>query len=133
MEATISTRKQKFSIGHRKESKCYFKSYKMVVPSDISGMSNYSKIVVDCRIYDSGGSKITACIWVNPKSLSGSGYAGGYGYHKESAAVADAIRNASIDLSEDISGVGNSAIERAMISIAKMAGFPNAILVVSHP
>ena len=47
---------------------------------------------------------IYACIWHN--NGSGSGYAGGYGYHKASAAAQAAITSSGIDLSEDIDGRG---------------------------
>lgn len=73
----------------------------------------------------------TAVLWVNSKNLttSGTGKANGYGYHKPSAAVAEAIKNAGIELSFNISGVGNSAIKEAMIAIAELIGHPEALLV----
>lgn len=127
MEATFTTRKQKFSSRYRKDK--IDKSYQMVV----SGvLPNRARVVVDLRLY-STTSRVFACLWVrDAEGHSGSGYAGGYGYHKQSAAAAEAIYNAGIDLSESISGVGESAIERAMIAIAEAAGYPDAILVESH-
>ena len=49
----------------------------------------------------------------------GSGYAGGYGYHRASAAAAEAIEAAGYDLDEDISGRGWSMIREAVKSISE--------------
>lgn len=129
MKATLTERKQKFSPSHRKNS--LSKSYQMVVAGVLPNMA---KVVVDLRIYF-GQTRAYACIWVHGSNAyySGSGYAGGYGYHKESAAAAEAIRNAGIDLSESISGVGESAIERAVVAIAKELGYMDALMVRSYP
>lgn len=58
------------------------------------------------------------CRW-----LSGRGTAGGFGYHKESAAFADALRSAGIELERSVSGVGDGAIEDAMRAVARAAGY----------
>lgn len=64
---------------------------------------------------------------------SGSGSAGGGGYHKGSAALDEAIRSAGITLSRSISGTGEC--EQALMAIAK-AMFPRLserrALVVRH-
>ena len=64
---------------------------------------------------------------------SGSGQAGGYGYHKGSAALDGAIRLAGITLSRSISGTGEC--EEALMAIAK-AMYPRLsekrFLVVRH-
>lgn len=59
--------------------------------------------VVDCRVYmgrSRNASTVYASLWVHAGNLctSGRGTAGGYGYHKESAAIASAIDSASIEL-----------------------------------
>lgn len=64
---------------------------------------------------------------------SGSGKAGGYGYDKPSAAAAEAIRTAGFDLSEDIAGVGETAIREAMKALAAAVGYPEAMLFETHP
>lgn len=48
----------------------------------------------------SSASVVYCCIWVHGKSfwVSGKGSAGGYGYHKSSAALQDAITSAGIKL-----------------------------------
>lgn len=59
--------------------------------------------IVTARAYmgrSNSASTVYASLWVHAGELStsGKGSAGGYGYHKESAAFADAIRSANIEL-----------------------------------
>ena len=59
--------------------------------------------VVDARCYmgrSASASKVYASVWVKGNGVytSGTGSAGGYGYHKPSAAVASAISSAGIEL-----------------------------------
>lgn len=99
---------------------------KAVITKQVSNAVNYSgqKEVVSCwsvmgkvngelrevvsvRCYmgrSSSASKVYAALWVNagPVYTSGRGSAGGYGYHKESAAVGDAIASAGIELYGDV-------------------------------
>jgi len=51
--------------------------------------------------------------------FTGSGFASGCGYDKESAAMADAVESAGITLDEDISGRGNPPLREALEAIAK--------------
>jgi hypothetical protein len=64
---------------------------------------------------------------------SGTGTAGGYGYHKGSAALNGAIKSAGITLSRSVSGTGEC--EEALMAIAK-AMYPRLkeerFLVVTH-
>ena len=58
------------------------------------------KEVACARFYmgrSSQASVVYCCLWVHGKA-SGKGQAGGYGYHKESAALCDAITSAGIEL-----------------------------------
>lgn len=117
------------------------------------------KVVIDCRCYmgrSSNSSQVYASIWVHSiKPLgedadgfttytSGRGMAGGYGYHKESAAVDDAIASAGFTLfgsasgygdkhdfkkSCHIAGVGDSAIKTALLAIAYACGSKDVIFV----
>lgn len=73
-------------------------------------------------------SRIYASIWVSGR-YSGHGYAGGYGYHKASAAAQTAIRSAGITLSAPIDGRGDSAIEGALGAIARALGFGHFTIV----
>ena len=83
--------------------------------------------LAECRLYMSNSrsaSRITAILWVNGINYAcGSGYADGYGYHKQSAAVESAINAAGIELSEHISGRG----EQAMVDGLK------AVVLAAHP
>lgn len=117
------------------------------------------KVIIDCRCYmgrSSNSSQVYAAIWVNSiislcddadgftTHASGRGSAGGYGYHKESAAIGDAISSAGFTLfgnaSEygdkpdfkricNIDGVGESAIRSALLAIAYACGSLDVIFV----
>lgn len=86
-------------------------------------------------------SVVYAAIWAHgpSRSYAGHGQAGGYGYHKESAAIDGAIESAGITLwgspylNRDeapdfkkrarIDGVGDSAIREALSAIARALGY----------
>lgn len=105
------------------------------------------RTIVDCRLYmgrSKNSSTVYASIWVNIKDLklpkdwaygftSGSGSAGGYGYHKQSAAVQDALTSAGIELYDKdkkqqfIHGVGDGAIRDALLAVAYAAGYNSVI------
>jgi len=80
------------------------------------------RALVTARIYWPGSTAYCA-LWINahPVNGRGNGKAGGGGYHKPSAALAAAIDDAGIQLSESINGVGDSAMERALEAIARAA------------
>lgn len=84
--------------------------------------------VVDARFYMSrtgdGASPVYCAIWVSaPNSYtSGRGKASGYGYHKTSAALCEAIESAGFKLDKDISGVGSEAMREACLAIASAIG-----------
>lgn len=91
--------------------------------------------VVDARCWmgkSRNASQVYARIWVhgNGTWASGKGMAGGYGYHKISAAIGSAIESAGFKLDKDIHGVGDSAIREAMEAIAREIGFTGDFLIV---
>ena len=98
--------------------------------------------LVTARLYTPlrpNSSTITAIIWVYTpdRNVCGSGKTSGFGYHRGSAALADAIYNAGIALSQDINGSGDAAMDRAVMAIARLA-FPDygpgrLFLHVAHP
>lgn len=100
----------------------------------------------------SGMQPVRACVWIKaPRGsgldwLSGRGSAGGCGYHKESAAIADAVSNAGVSLFGDpyrrdglrnseplhFGGTGSSAYADIFKAIAKARGFKGPMLWISH-
>lgn len=102
--------------AHRKENH-FTDEYAILVPSDYP---NRMRNAVTLRIYATDRMAYS-CVWISndPNYASGSGSAGGYGYHRSSAAVADALTSAGIELEHSISGVGSSAIEEALTAIAE--------------
>ena len=92
------------------------------------------KEVITVRCYmgrSANASTVYASVWINTSEVhtSGKGKAGGYGYHKASAAIAAAIESAGIGLSKDISGVGNGAIHEALGAIAESMGYSKFLIV----
>lgn len=95
---------------------------------------------VNARIYWPG--TVAYCtLWVSGRDGRGlrvtygrgQGQAGGGGYHKASAALAEAIHDAGVVLSRSISGVGDSAMEEACEAIARaVTGKRRFIVHVAH-
>lgn len=85
--------------------------------------------IVVARLYASlrrDANRVTCILWTNGgHNANASGWASGYGYHKGSAALADAISNAGIKLTENISGCGKRAMHEALLAIAR-ADCPDA-------
>jgi len=136
MKATYDpTAKTKFTTSHRNENKCYFDEYSIIDPTPRENDYNphIARSPITARIYGSGNRNY-CCIWVNasPLHTSGSGYAGGYSYHRPSAALEAAIDNAGFTLSENISGVGAQAMEQALLAIAECIGIKNPLLHHAH-
>jgi hypothetical protein len=111
------------------------------------------KTPITVRCYtgrSSSASTVYASIWASGKGVhvAGHGSAGGYGYHKESAAIQDAITSAGIELygspysgrsePEDlkkrcsIGGVGSTAIESALFAIARALGYRGKLEIVRN-
>lgn len=65
-------------------------------------------------------------------SCMGSGSAGGYGYHRPSAAAQEAFSNAGIKLSEDICGRGDRAMEEALLALGRFLGYRKLEVLVAH-
>lgn len=104
---------------------------KNLVVNTKDGLKN--PITIRCFMGRSNqASVVYACVWIHGKeiSCSGKGSAGGWGYHKESAAVHDAINNAGISLGKSIHGVGDSAVEAAMYAIARKLGYKGNMVIV---
>jgi hypothetical protein len=133
--------KTKWTTSHRKEGKCFFEELSIVTfdPAEANPRHRLNK-PVELRLYGTGNQNF-ACLWVRVPGLDfnkevytqGSGRAGGYGYHRPSAATAEAISNAGFALDADIGGVGESAMEEALCAIADALGIKGYAVVRSHP
>ncbi len=82
--------------------------------------------VVAMRLYASPhrALRIHACTWIYPADGAprrGYGYAGGGGYCRRSAAGADALRAAGVDLSEEVAARGVSVLRKALRATAAAA------------
>ena len=80
--------------------------------------------IVQARFYwpgRDGASNCYCCVWIHGDDLhgSGGGKAGGYGYHKESAALEEALSAAGIRMSEGIGGRGDQAMLEALEVLAR--------------
>ena len=123
------------NCGHIRDKKEIISGYK-IIDSSKPGEYGDSHELIDCRLYmgrSNQASVVYCIIWVHcpDKGLyfSGSGQAGGYGYDRQSGAVADAIDNTGITLSKSINGAGSEAIRAALQAIAKQIGVKKPILV----
>lgn len=135
MKATINPEaKNKFNANHRKEkSSVEFESYMVIDLSAEPWTDGEVHAPVTLRLYHTTG-RAYACLWINSGNThtSGSGFAGGYGYHRGSAAAQAAINNAGIVLDKDIDGRGESAIREAMMAIAASLNIPKPGLIRAH-
>ena len=100
--------------------------------------------IVDCRVYmgrSRNASTVYCSIWasgyINNEQvwITGHGKAGGYGYHKPSAAMQNAIAAAGFTLTDDngdsmsIYGRGEGVMHDAAIAIAAVLGYNDVILI----
>lgn len=115
------------NYGHEKETVSAYS----VVARTAKGMTE----AVTCRVYmgrSRDSSQVYATVWLHGKEYcgSGSGQAGGYGYHKESAAVDTALAMAGVKLSRSVSGTGET--EAALKAAARALGYTGELLFISH-
>ena len=111
--ATIAANSKDNAGQHRKEDKFTTAYHAFYI--DNEGVPHE---VVDMRFYHTEARAYCA-LWVrNGDYFSASGMAGGYGYHRGSAAASEAVANAGINLPYDLSGRGDSMVEQAIAQIA---------------
>ena len=126
MKTIKITPKEELNINHRKE-KHFMEEYTLIT-SDL-------RTPIILRIYGTNAMNY-ACVWIldNKKNIycNGSGSAGGYGYHRPSAAVSEALTKAGIELSCRISGRGDTAIENAIKSIGTKLGYKKTLIHKAH-
>jgi hypothetical protein len=137
MKATLNLEKQGYMLtpSHRKEKHFYRQFTAIAIDGE-----GHAYDAVTLRLYATDA-RHYCCLWVGsncswsaalPYWLSASGSAGGYGYHRASAAAAHAIANAGIELDEDINGRGYSAIDDAVRAIARALWPDESIQIYSH-
>ena len=110
---------------HRKE-KHFYKSFKLIAFKD-----GEFKEHVTLRFY--GTQSRTYCVvWVNNDGvyMSGSAFAGGYGYDRSSAAAFRALQHAGIEYDTNWGGTGQT--EQAINAIAEHFGFTHYYVSESH-
>ena len=110
------------------------------------------KVYAEARLYmarrSDGASSVFCSLWVHGNAqTSGHGKAGGYGYHKQSAALQAAITSAGIVLhgsnyaswggtrpnykkQANIGGCGDGSMHMALMAIARAAGARGKLAVV---
>lgn len=110
MKATFTKPQKALNINHRKENG-FTDEYTALYIDENCEMRELCTL----RIYWTN-TRAYACLWIyaNGEVISGSGYAGGYGYHKPSAAAQAAFDCAGVELSEDINGRGRDAMAAAV-------------------
>jgi hypothetical protein len=120
MQITIKQR-DGIKRTHRKENGLH-RGYKVLA------IDNNRKVhhAVDCRLYWPA-ERVYCCIWYSNGEIygSGSGYAGGYGYCKQSAAIADALIACGIDYDTHLSGVGLEKAREVLKAIGQYL-YPDA-------
>ena len=135
---------KKAENARRPDNKELVSAYSLVVRLP----SGELREVVTVKCYmgrSANASVIHAVLWVKCADghwTSGSGSAGGWGYHKESAAIADAIKSAGIELKDikngrkdhqfDLGGTGTSYYPQVFEAITRAAGYRGRTLLVSH-
>ena len=141
----------KFKNGEFQNAKNYSGDKELVNRWQVIGLKNgEQKAIIDCRCWMGRGrnsSMVYASVWINDNGIhrSGNGSAGGYGYHKASAAIDGAIQSAGVELygtpcsySDEpvdykkrayINGVGEQGIELALGAIARKMGYRKFIIV----
>ena len=80
------------------------------------------------------GSRSYCCVWLHSSDTHarGSSWAGGYGYHKDSAAMQSALTDAGFTFAENFAGVGEQGEVAALDAIARWFDV-HAMVVKAHP
>src|SRR5690606_3065831 len=79
-----------------------------------------------------GASPVYCSVWTyrEGRHTAGHGRARGYGYHRQSAALAAALDSAGITLAEPIDGRGDGAMRDALLAVGVAMGYDAAALAV---
>lgn len=119
-----------FNRSHRKEDK-YTGGYKVL---RYNSKKKSIDTVIDLRFYWT--TQTCYCVvWYGSKNgmVSGSGSAGGWGYHKESASACLALASTGIEFGKCYwGGAGSSAIESALKALASKLGYRKVTIINNH-
>lgn len=124
MKANIEKLHDGEHVSANRKENAFCKQYAVYALDQLDYNGEPTELVC-LRIY-STDSRAYACIWVHGRTTNqyghGGGHAGGYGYHRASAAAQEAIKDAGITLSESIDGRGDESMKEAIRAIAEAAG-----------
>lgn len=142
MHATLKQSSYTGKVGQHRKEKHFRDEYVVLVERKKSdfpcGNNQPMKDIINVKLYAvpnrTWGAVWYACVWINSNSIhiSGGGKASGCGYHKPSAALANALHDAGVELSQSISGVGESAMTDSLAAIAKSLGYKKFHIHYAH-
>lgn len=121
---------QKNKIELHRKANNFYSEY---VLYGLEDLPNPYKIIT-VRFYTTA-TNVYCCVWTHTSNFdftSGSSKAGGYGYHKGSAAFEYALNDAGFTFDKAIAGIGEQAITKALEAIAKLAGYENILIHYAH-
>lgn len=128
------TRTENLNVKHRREGNPGY-SIQVILKDD--NAYDHALLTIDVfepKNYRTGMERITACVWFHDSTsniyLSGSGYAGGCGYHKPSAAINAAFNSAGIDC-DSFSGHGDSAVKDTIYALMTVQGYDRSDYVLA--
>jgi len=118
--------------SYRKEN--HFTGSQTIVSFDADKINDFAKGFsepLSVRFY-STQSTTYCCVWGSLKGthFNGSGKASGYGYHRESAALSEALTSAGFEV-DGLSGTGQT--NEAITKIAELQGLSTYTIVSAHP
>lgn len=139
-KATITKQNYDGKIGQNRKEPHFYTEYAVLVPDKNTDQTHkyvkegrFLRSLIIARLYVTNSTHY-ACVWVHnhPVCISGGGKAGGYGYHRASAALQCALNDAGITLSEAIDGRGEGAMFDALAAVARSLGYRKFHIHTSH-
>jgi hypothetical protein len=100
------------------------------------------KVIIDYRLFaphNPYSDRVSVVLWIRDDKSNrfcwATGTTAGHGYHHESAAISNAMRNMGIvfDKNEDPDSRGTEAQEAALDNLAHTLGYTNTLVVPFHP
>lgn len=130
MKAKLTLKDHNGKIASNRKEKGFVSQYTIAA---ISKGLMFTPVIA--RFY-STPSRSYCCIWLCASHkdiyLSGGGKAGGYGYHRASQALYEALSDCGVTLDADIAGRGDTAMRDALVAVAQALGFRNPYIFEAH-